>query len=82
VTTADYSTCPGPTGDPIPLVHFDDARGDGKLAVSFCNTLGMAVFTTPATPFDFTVHAVGISAADRRELARLLLDGLPEDADA
>lgn len=72
---ADYATCPGPDGTPIPLVHFASVRGDGMLAVSFTDT--HAVFTTPRSPFDPFVNPVMLDHDDRLELAALLVDGVP-----
>jgi hypothetical protein len=67
----DVSTCPGPDGTPIPLVHFADIAGAGMLAVSIAE--GKAMFTTPKHPLDFDVNPIAISAEDRKELAALLL---------
>lgn len=72
MTTADISTAPGPDGNPIPLVHFDNQCGPGKLAVSFARD--QAVFTCPAHVFDFDANAVMLSVEDRAALGRMLLD--------
>lgn len=71
--SADISTCPGPDGQPIPLIHFENSLpgGVGMLAVSL--TKDRAMFTTPRHPLDFDAHAICLSPEDRQELARLLL---------
>jgi hypothetical protein len=70
-STVDESVCPGPDGEPIPLLHFDNDAGPGKLAVSFAQ--GRALFTTPAYPCDFDANPVMLSPADTLELGRRLL---------
>jgi hypothetical protein len=73
MTTVDESTCPGPGGTSIPLLHFDNANGQpGKLAVSLADD-GRAMFTTPAHPFDTDVTPIMLSREDRHELGRRLL---------
>lgn len=67
---ADESTCPGPDGNPIPLLHYTNQGGSGMLAVSY--TESEAVFTTPTWPFDPHVNPVRLSAEDRLDLARRL----------
>jgi hypothetical protein len=78
MTTVDVATCPGPDGRPIPLLHFDDVKGSSKLAVSLSPD-GRAVFSTPRAPLDFYINPIMLSVADRRELGRRLLEGLPDE---
>ena len=66
----DVSTCPGPDGEPIPLVHYENKGGPGMLAVSYTDI--EAVFTTPSWPLDTDVNPVMLSAEDRCDLAERL----------
>lgn len=74
----DVSTCPGPQGLPIPLLHFDDEQPTGaKLAVSMAD--GRAVISAAATPFEMlTATSIMLSPDDRKCLGQLLLT---DDAD-
>lgn len=76
MTTMDVSTCPGPHGAPIPLVHFDDEQPTGaKLAVSLAD--GRAVISAAATPVAMlSATCVMLSPADRKALGHLLLGDL------
>jgi hypothetical protein len=74
--SADVSSCPGPNGEPIPMVIFDNAlpawrQPVGKLAVSFADD--RALFTTPRSPGDEDVVPILLSRPDAQMLGRILL---------
>ena len=71
--SADVSTCPGPDGEPIPLIHFENAMPDGHGMLAVSLTEDQAMFTTPGHPWDLGVLAIVLSAEDRQELGRRLL---------
>lgn len=72
--TIDVSTCPGPDGTAIPLLHFDDEIGPGKLAVSFAKGRAVIGTSNDPSPMGMLRQAViMLSPTDRKVLGQMLL---------